>query len=122
LILDAGVFVGLDNPSRRGVILALIRKMQTEGVTPTTNEAALAQAWRVPSVQVPMAMLLRATAVYPFGDPRAIGRRCALAKTADVVDASLAVLADQLDMSVLTTDPDDMAKLGVKFQELQAPT
>ena len=118
MILGAGVFIGLDNPSQRGVILALIRKMQTEGVTPTTNEAALAQAWRDPSVQVPTAMLLRATDVHPFGDPRAIGRRCALAKTANVVDASLAVLADQLDMSVLTTDPVDMARLGVSFQEL----
>lgn len=118
MILDAGVFIGLDNPSQRGIILALIRRMQTDGVMPTTNEAALAQAWRDPSKQVPMAMLVKATAVHPFGDPRAIGRRCALAETNDVVDASLAVLADQLGMSILTTDPDDMARLGIAVQEL----
>lgn len=118
LILDAGVFIGLDNPSRRRVILALIQRMQAEGVTPTTNEAALAQAWRDPSKQVPMVMLVKATTVHPFGDSRAIGRRCAAAGTNDVVDASLALLADQLGMTILTTDPNDMARLGVAFQEL----
>lgn len=92
--------------------------MRAEGLTPTTNEAALAQAWRDPSKQVPMAMLVKATTVHPFGDPRTIGRRCAMAETNDVVNASLAVLAEQLHMPILTTDPNDMARLGVTFQEL----
>ncbi|MEE9416602.1 MAG: hypothetical protein V3V01_15055 [Acidimicrobiales bacterium] len=118
MILDAGVFIGLDNPSQRRIILALIRQMQAEGVSPTTNDAALAQAWRNPAEQVPMAMLVKATTVYPFGDPRAIGQRCAATESNDVVDVSLAVLADQLDMSILTTDPTDMARLGVGFQVL----
>ena len=94
MILDAGVFIGLDNPSRRRVILALIRRMHAEDVTPTTNEAALAQAWRNPSKQVAMMMLVRATTVHSFGDARAIGRRCAIAETNDAVDASLAVLSE----------------------------
>ncbi len=55
---------------------------------------------------------------HPFGDPRAIGRRCAKSQTSDVVDASLAVLADQLGDRVLATDPDDMGKLGVAFDVL----
>jgi hypothetical protein len=38
-----------------------------------------------------------------------IGVRCRVSGTGDVVDAGLAVLADQLQMAVLTTDPDDMA-------------
>ena len=118
MIFDAGVFIALDNPAQRGVVLALVERMQAEGVEPSTTDAVLAQAWRDPAKQVPMAMLLKATTVYPFGDPRVIGRRCATSGTSDVVDASLAVLAEQLDMTVLTTDPDDMARLGVTFQEL----
>lgn len=118
MIFDAGVFIALENPSQRRTVLALVQRMQAVGITPTTNEAALAQAWRDPSRQVPLGMLVKATAVYPFGDPRAIGRRCALTETNDVVDASLAVLADQLELSILTTDPDDMARLNVAFQEL----
>jgi hypothetical protein len=118
LILDAGVFISLENPSQRGVVLALIQRMQADGVLPATNEAALAQAWRDPARQVPMAMLVKATTVYPFGDSRAIGMRCAEAGTDDVVDASLAVLADQLGMILLTTDPADMDRLGVACQKL----
>jgi hypothetical protein len=118
VILDAGVFISLDNPSKRRVVLALIQRMQAEGIEPATNEAALAQAWRDPARQVPMAMLVKATTVHPFGDPKVIGLRCRASGTGDVVDASLAVLADQLDMAVLTTDPDDMTKLGVRHQTL----
>ncbi len=118
MILDAGVFIALDNPAQRRVVLALIQRMQAEGIEPTTNEAALAQAWRDPARQVPMAMLVKATTVYPFGDPKAIGMRCAAAGTSDVIDASLAVLADQIDLTILTTDPSDMARLGVAHKEL----
>jgi hypothetical protein len=118
VIFDAGVFIALDNPSKRQVILDLVRQMHEEGAVPRTNEAALAQAWRDPSRQVPMAMVVRATIVHPFGDPRAIGRRCAESDTSDVVDASLAVLADQLGEKVLTTDASDLRRLGVEVVEL----
>ena len=118
LIFDAGVFIAVENPSQRRVVLALVERMQAEGVEPVTNDAALAQAWRDPARQVPMAILVKATTVYPFGDPRVIGRRCGIAGTSDVVDASLAVLADQLDMTIVTTDPADMARLDVAFREL----
>jgi hypothetical protein len=118
VILDTGVFIALENTSQRRVVLALVERMQAEGIEPATNEAALAQAWRDPAKQVPMAMLVKATTVYPFGDPGVIGRRCAVAGTSDVVDASLAVLADQLGVAILTTDPADMAHLNVAFSEL----
>jgi hypothetical protein len=68
--LDAGVFISLDSPSKRRIVVALIQRMQAEGVEPVTNEAALAQAWRDPGQQVPMAMLAKATTVHPFGDPK----------------------------------------------------
>ena len=118
MIYDAGVFIALDNPSKRGVVHALMRKMIADGVTPSTNEAVLAQAWRKPSKQVPMTMLLRTVDVYPFGDSQAIGQRCAAQGSSDVVDASLAVLADQLGQTIITTDPKDMAKLDVTYQTL----
>lgn len=118
MILDAGVFIALENPSQRRVVLALVERMRAEGVEPATNNAALAQAWRDPTRQVPMAMLVKATTVYPFGDPKIVGMRCAMTGTSDVVDASLVVLADQLDMAIVTTDPVDMARLDAAFHEL----
>jgi len=118
MILDAGVFIALDNSSQREVVQALVRKMVAEGVVPATNDAALAQAWRDPAKQVSMTMLLKAVTVYPFGNPRAIGQRCALSGTSDVVDASLAVLSDRLGDTILTTGPHDMAVLGADFEAL----
>lgn len=118
MILDSGVFMALDNPAQRGVVVALLQRMQAAGVEPATNDAVLAQAWRDPARQVPMAMVLRAVTVHPFGDPRVIGVRCATTGTSDVVDASLAVLSDQLAQTILTTDPADMARLGARYQEL----
>ena len=38
--------------------------------------------------------------------------------TSDLVDASLAVLADQLDLTILTTDPTDMKQLGAQYAVL----
>ena len=118
MIFDAGVFIALDNASQREVVQALVQRMIAEGVVPSTNEAVLAQVWREPAKQVPLTMLLKAVTVYPFGNPRAIGQRCAFSGTSDVVDASLAVLSDRLDMTVLTTDPDDMVRLGASFEVL----
>lgn len=118
MILDSGVFIALDNPPQRRVVLALVEQMRAAGVEPSTNEAVLAQAWRDPARQVPMSMLVRAVAVFPFGDPRVIGARCATSGTSDVVDASLAVLADQLGHAILTTDPADMARLGARHLTL----
>lgn len=85
--------------------------MLAEGVTPSTNELVLAQAWRNPATQVPLARLAATMDVYPFGDPKTVGLRCARSGTSDVVDASLAVLADQLATTILTTDPGDISKL-----------
>jgi hypothetical protein len=110
--------MALENPSQRRVVLALVERMQAEGVEPATNDGALAQAWRDPARQVPIAMLVKATTVYPFGDPKIVGMRCGMTGTSDVVDASLAVLADQLDLAIVTTDPVDMARLNVAFRKL----
>lgn len=118
MIFDTGVFIALDNTSQREVVQALVQRMVAEGVVPSTNEAVLAQAWRDPAKHVPLTMLLKAVTVYPFGDPRTIGQRCALSGTSDVVDASLAVLSDRLDTTILTTDPDDMVRLGANFEVL----
>lgn len=65
-----------------------------------------------------MTKLVATVSVYPFGDAKTVGLRCATTETSDVVDASLAVLADQLGLSILTTDPDDMVRLGAAHQVL----
>ena len=112
MIIDAGVFIGLDNPAQREVIVALIQRLHDREATLHTTETVLAQAWRDPARQVAMTRLVKAMNLLPFGDARAIGVRCAEAGTSDVVAASLAVWATVLDEKILTTDPDDMAALN----------
>lgn len=114
MILDAGVFIALENPSKRRIVTAYLAALAATGEQLATNDVVLAQAWRNPARQVPMRRLVEALTVYPFGDAQTVGERCATAGTSDVVDASLAVLADQLDDEIVTTDPDDMARLGAR--------
>ena len=118
MILDSGVFVALDNPSQARVLMRLMSRMAGDDEPLSTTEAVLAQSWRNPKRQVLMKRLAAITTVHPFGDPQTIGVRCATSGTSDVVDAGLAVLADQLGDVVLTTDPDDMAQLGAVHLEL----
>ncbi len=118
MIFDAGVFIALEKPSSRGVVLALVERHLDEGVLPATTNAVLAQVWREPARQVALGRLAQTLDVYPFGDPQVVGVRCAAARTSDVVDAGLAVLSDQLDDTIITTDPNDMEALGARFVEL----
>ena len=118
MIFDAGVFIALEKPSTRGVVLALVEQHLEASTLPITTNAVLAQAWREPDRQVALGRLSRTLEVYGFGDPKVVGARCGTAGTSDVVDAGLAVLADQLGETIVTTDPKDMAKLGAKHLAL----
>jgi len=46
----------------------------------------------------------------------AVGRRLAATQTSDVVDAHLAIVAENLGTFILTADPDDMTKLNARFE------
>lgn len=76
----------------------------------------LAQVWRDPPHQANLARALRSFDVHGLDESVAVGRRLAETGTADVVDAHLAVTAEQLGTFILTTDPDDMSGLGARFE------
>ena len=118
MIIDAGVFIGLNNPAQREVIVALIQRLHDREATLHTTETVLAQAWRNPARQVAMTRLVKAMNLLPFGDARAIGVRCAEAGTSDVVGASLAGWSTVLDETILTTGPNDMAALNARHVTL----
>ena len=118
MIFDAGVFIALDNPAQREIIVALIERLRKQNVTLHTTEAVLAQAWRDPARQAPMARLVKTTTVLPVGDAKTIGVRCGQTDTSDVVDADLAIWSEVLGSTILTTDPDDMDALGARHVQL----
>ena len=75
----------------------------------------VAQVWRDGSRQARLARLLRASDVVLVGldaeMARAVGVLCGAVGVADVVDGHVALHARRRDLAVLTSDPDDIARL-----------
>jgi hypothetical protein len=112
LILDAGALVAVERADR--AVVALIKRELTAGRTPLTHGAVVGQVWRGGSGrQAPLARLLPGLEIVGIDEP--LGRRAGIllgkARSADVVDAALVVLATDGD-SLLTSDVRDLARLA----------
>lgn len=111
LTYDAGALIAAERSDRR--MWALHRRALQRGLVPTVPAGVLAQAWRGgPQPQV--SRLLAGCRVETLDETRgrAVGSACALAGTADVVDASVVIGAVRREDLVLTSDPSDLARLG----------
>jgi hypothetical protein len=77
--------------------------------------AALAQAWRNPARQVRLVRVVGADAVtiHPLDATlaKAAGQLCAATGSADVVDASVVLVARLAGGITVTSDPDDLRRL-----------
>jgi hypothetical protein len=112
LILDAGAFIAVERADRDAV--ALIKQELMAGRVPITHGGIVGQVWRGGAGrQSSVARLLPAVEV--AGLDLALGRRAGvlmgLARTKDVVDAALVLLAQDGDM-LLTSDEDDLEVLA----------
>ena len=108
---DAGALLAADRGSQR--MQALHRQALESGIVPVVPAGVLAQAWRG-GPQPMLSRLLAGCRVEELDEPRArsAGAACALAKTSDVVDASVAVGAAARGDLVVTSDPDDILHLA----------
>ncbi len=111
LILDSGALLAVERGDRDTA--ALLKQELLARRVPITHGGVIGQVWRGGARrQANLARLL------PALDVRAVdtllGRRAGVllgkTRTADVIDAALALLADEGD-SLLTSDPDDLAAL-----------
>jgi hypothetical protein len=112
LVLDTGAFVAIERGDRE--TMALLKNELVSGRVPVTHGGIVGQAWRGGTGrQAGMARLLPGIAVTPLD--ASLGKRAGVllgrARTADVIDAALVLLAAHGD-SVLTSDPGDMAHLA----------
>jgi hypothetical protein len=109
-VLDAGAFVAIEKRDRS--LGAMLRVLQQRRVPLETSSAVVAQVWRDGRRQALLARLLSGVDVRALapGDDRRTGELLALAKTADVADAHLALGIEDGDR-VLTSDPDDIERL-----------
>jgi hypothetical protein len=109
-ILDAGALVVVDRRDR--LIGAQLRVLQQQGTPVRVSSAVVGQVWRDGRTQANLARVLAGIGVDALGkdDGRRIGELLALAGSADVVDAHVALLTAPADL-VLTSDPGDIRKL-----------
>jgi hypothetical protein len=110
MILDSGVFILAErNPAK---CAAFINRFKQEPFF--SNENVLAQVWRKPSNQVLLTRFItdNQITILPVSDGKAMGILLEQSRTSDVVDATVALLAVSMNDVVLTSDPDDLKRLG----------
>lgn len=111
-MLDAGALVGVDRGDR--AMIARLLVAERRGLELRTNAMVVAQVWRDrQGRQVHLARMLRAVDVRPVDhqDGREAGVLQAAAGASDPVDATVVLLAGPGDQ-ILTSDPDDLARLA----------
>jgi hypothetical protein len=109
-ILDAGALVAVDRRNR--MIGAQLRILQQQGTPIRVSSAVAGQVWRDGRKQANLARVLAGVGIEALGkdDGKRIGELLALAGSADVVDAHVALMTAPTDL-VLTSDPGDIRKL-----------
>ena len=114
LTLDAGGLIALDRGKRE--ILLLLARAREHGERITVPATVLAQVLRSPARQARVIRLCRhpATDLVALDGPEAsaVGLLLAASRTADIVDAHVIVCARRARQAVLTSDPDDIARMA----------
>lgn len=110
IVYDAGALIAAERNDRRFWLDHRVRLER--GVIPVVPAAVLAQVSRSER-QVSLRRLLKGGEVRVLDEDRAhrAGRLLGLAGTADVVDATVAVLAAELSAVVITSDRGDIERL-----------
>jgi hypothetical protein len=115
VIVDAGPWI-TDGERVNSRLWALIKRAAERGEEIHTTHPVLAQVWRRPERQANLSRAIRLVEVHALDESRAVGRVLARSETSDVVDAHLVVVAERLGTFVLTSDPDDLRRLGARFE------
>jgi hypothetical protein len=113
LTLDAGALIAFERNDRQ-VIALILRTLQRDGSL-AIPAGVVAQVWRDGRTQARLARLLAAEETeIPLLDDRGAreaGQLCGVAGTSDIVDATVVLCARARRHKVVTSDPDDLARL-----------
>jgi hypothetical protein len=112
LVLDAGGLIAVEHGDRD--VIALIKRERLAGRAPVTHGGVVGEVWRGGGGrQALLARLLPAIEIEPLDDD--LGRRAGVllgaARTSDVIDAAVVLLAGN-DDEILTSDPEDLVALA----------
>ena len=109
-VLDAGALVAIDRRNRE--VGAMLRVLQREGVPILTSAGVVAQVWRDGTRQANLARVLCGVNITALDDAAAkkVGELLRENRTADVVDAHVALLAHP-EGQIFTSDDADILAL-----------
>ena len=117
LTLDTGALLALDRAGRQDEVLDQVRRVRRGGGTICIPTEVVAQAWRS-ARQIELARLLKTDidfAVMSVETARKVGRLCASSGHADVVDVHVALCAQERHHAVMTSDPEDIARVDPRL-------
>ena len=113
VVLDAGALVAFERNDRR--VRRLIELAADHGASLHVPAGVIAQVWRDGARQARLSRLVSSGLLdvrnLDLEEARAAGSLCGITGTADVVDASVALLARRHEAVVATSDPDDLRRL-----------
>ena len=110
VVLDTGALIGLERNDRElWAVLKLSAMRSDDVIVPST---VLAQVWRGTRSQARLAQALDFCDIASFDAvARAVGELCGRARTSDICDAHVAIVAASRETTLYTSDPDDLGKL-----------
>jgi len=112
--LDTGALIALDHPASAILMQARLDEALRRGGAICIPAGVVAQAWRG-ARQVRLARLIRSRdvdiAVMTRSVARTVGQMCADSGHADIVDVHVALCAREREHAVVTSDPDDLARI-----------
>lgn len=113
ITLDAGALIALDRGDKR--LIALLQRALAQHLKLRVPSGVVGQAWRDGRVQVTLARFLRIEEIeiIPLDEQlaRACGELCGATDTADIIDASVVILARERRDHIVTSDPRDLRRL-----------
>lgn len=116
--LDAGALIAFERNDRRviAIIATALRRRETVAVP----AGVVAQVWRDGRKQARLARLLASPIVQvePLDDhaARVAGQICGIARTSDVIDASVVACARARRHAVVTSDAEDLRRLDSRLR------
>jgi predicted nucleic acid-binding protein len=110
IVLDTGALIALERNDRTLWAVLKLAALRTRDVlVPST---ALAQAWRARASQARLGSALRHCVIASFDTvARDVGELCGRARTNDICDAHVAIVAATHGDILYTSDPRDMRRL-----------
>jgi predicted nucleic acid-binding protein len=110
IVLDTGALIALERNDR--VLWAALKLSALRSSDVLVPSTTLAQAWRGTTSQARLSMALRHCLIASFDAiARAVGELCGRARTNDICDAHMALVAATQGDVLYTSDPSDMRRL-----------